>query len=447
MNQEHLIGWHAIGRLSLRRAWPRASEATHARRRLRYPALWVLVICLTGTGLHAEEVRGTLKEPVRKPHMVIVDDRGQEHKFDVSRASYRSGIGGRSETNETHLPLRCPLVVEHENGVASVVTLDWQWYEFPALWLEERIDGFEHWSKDQLGPDSVFSKRWMVLGLLGVTLVSLTCGMVSSLIVSNRMAFFSDAVAHCAFAGIALGLVLFLLGIVSDDGILGIMILFGVLVGLGIAYVRERTGLANDTVIGVFFAASMGLGAVLLKGVRGAPSRYSSPENFLFGDLLGVNGKDLVYLALLLGACAAFLYWFYNSLVFTSFNPSLARSRGFSIRLGNYLFIILLGLIVNICLKVVGALLINALLILPAAAAANVARNLRQFFWISTLLSLIAGVTGLLLSDWWSPVLGGRTIHLGSGGLIVLVGVMFFFASMFLGRWVRGARPSLRPGL
>jgi zinc transport system permease protein len=151
-----------------------------------------------------------------------------------------------------------------------------------------------------------------------------------------------------------------------------------------------------------------------------------------------------VYLAVLLLGTAVFLGLLYNSLIFISFNPSLARSRDFAIHLGNYLLIILLALIVNICLKVVGALLINALLILPAAAALNLARNLRSFFWLTNAISLAAGLGGFLLSYGWHPVIGGYLIDLGSGGLIVMVGVVIFFVSMALSRWVRGARPAYR---
>jgi zinc transport system permease protein len=294
----------------------------------------------------------------------------------------------------------------------------------------------------------LLGEAFTIRGLLGVILVSLICGVVSSLVVSNRMAFFSDALAHCAFAGVALGLIFYLVGLASeDDGILAIMVAFGVLVGLAIAWVREQTSLANDTVIGVFFAGAMGFGAVLLKVASKLGSRFS-PENFLFGDVLGVFGRDLIYLLLLFLATVTFLYWFYNDLVFHSFNPSLARSRLLPTRLASYLLIVLLGLIVNLSLKIVGALLINALLILPAATASNLSRNLRQFFWLSTALSVLAGVGGFLLStsSAWVPYLGRHAVSLPPGGLTVLIGVAAFFLSMGVSRRVRGPRPRMQSG-
>jgi zinc transport system permease protein len=106
----------------------------------------------------------------------------------------------------------------------------------------------------------------------------------------------------------------------------------------------------------------------------------------------------------------------------------------------------LLAVVVNTCLNIAGALLINALLILPSASAGNLSRNMRQFFWLSVVLSLVVGLGGYLTSVYWVPEVGSRRIHLVSGGMIVLVGVGCFFLSMALSRWARGNRPSLRTG-
>ena len=130
-----------------------------------------------------------------------------------------------------------------------------------------------------------------------------------------------------------------------------------------------------------------------------------------------------------------FLYWNYNSLVFTSFNVSLARSRGVSVRLCNYLFIALLGLIINVCLQIVGALLINGLLIVPAATAANFSRNMRQLFWWSVGLCQLVGLGGILLA--WEISIPDPTqatpIKFGVSGTIVVLSVLLFFLSMIVG--------------
>jgi zinc transport system permease protein len=331
-----------------------------------------------------------------------------------------------------------------------VCAYQFDWGERAGSWLDDRVFDFCDWWRERHGVESNLSQAWLITGLLGGALASLICGVISSLVVSNRMAFFSDALAHCAFAGVSLGLILHLLGVItSDSGILATTILFGVLVGALIAYVREKTPLASDTVIGVFFAGAMGLGAVLLKmvsrhGVGGA----FSPETFLFGDILAVTGRDIIYLAFLTAVMIAFLCWLYNRMVFASFSPSLARSRNFPVRLGSYLFIILLALIVNVCLKVVGVLLINALLVIPGATAAILARNLRQFFWWSVALSLTAGLGGLAIgaSPRFAVKIQGHTYSPASGGVIVVLGVVLFFLAMLISRLVRGPRPAARTG-
>src|SRR5262249_46569243 len=129
----------------------------------------------------------------------------------------------------------------------------------------------------------------------------------------------------------------------------------------------------------------------------------------------------------------------YNQFVMASFNPSLARSRNIPLRLCNYLFVVLLALIVNLCLRAVGVLLINAMLVVPAAAAANVSRNLRQMFWGSVLISVISGVAGLWLSNTVRlPIGRGTPIDLEPSGAIVVLSVLTFFATMAVKSWQAG---------
>jgi zinc transport system permease protein len=277
--------------------------------------------------------------------------------------------------------------------------------------------------------------------ILSVLLVTAICGMVGALVVGNRMAFFSDAMAHCAFAGVALGILLTLFLGAGESGPRGpetfrwlvplIMVGFGALMGLGIAFVKDNTELASDTVIGVFFAGAIGFGAMLLSALKG--QRAIDPETFLFGSPLFVRDVDFLYLAILFVLTTALLFWRYNHLLLASFNQSLASSRRISLRLNNYLFILLLALIVNFSIVTVGALLINALLIVPAATASNVSRNLRQMFWLTFGLSIAAGLTGLYLSNTYQMPLGpGTAIQFGPSGTIICVSVALFFASMLV---------------
>jgi len=284
---------------------------------------------------------------------------------------------------------------------------------------------------------TIFWHTWSVYALFGIVLVALVCGSMGALVVGNRMAFFSDALAHCAFAGFALGMVIFLfIGVapnVVQQWLTLIMVAFGIVVGLLISCVREQTGLASDTVIGVFFAGAIGLGAIFTKAA--AARRFFNIEAFIFGDPHFVEAPHLVYLLGLLLVTAVFLAFLYNDLILTSVSPSLAMSRNVPVRLCRYLFVILLGLVVNLCLQVAGVLLINAMLIVPAATAANFCRNLRQLFWWSIALSLISGVGGQLLA-WESSVKWGLPV--GMGGTIVVLNVFFFLISIAIRSWRGG---------
>jgi zinc transport system permease protein len=318
--------------------------------------------------------------------------------------------------------------------------------------LEHWLDDGILWFTTQMPVNSFWSIQFNVRALLAILLVSLICGSVGSMVVGNRMAFFSDALAHCAFAGVALGLLLALVtGAQKEDfkswiGL--IMVAFGVVIGLGIARVREKTSLASDTVIGVFFAGAIGLGAVFMKAVSGR-ARYFNLENFLFGNPLDATSGDILVLLVLLVPTAVFLFFLYNSLVFTSFNPSLARSRRVPTRLCNYLFIALLGVIVNLCLQVAGALLINALLIVPAATAANLSRNMRQLFWLSTLMCVFVGLGGQFLH--WEirvPEPGtNNVIQFGLSGITVVLSVILFFFSMLIKPAMERALLRINPAL
>ena len=279
-----------------------------------------------------------------------------------------------------------------------------------------------------------------VRAVLAVLLVSLTCGIVGSLVIGNRMAFFSDAMAHTAFAGVSLAFVTIILvtGASSSADVEPYlwciplaMCGIGILAGITIAFVREKTNLGSDTVIGVFFAFALGLAALLLRPLRKIVN--FDLDGYLFGDLTSITEKDLLVLAALALVTAVLVGGRYNSLVFGSFNPSLARSRGLAVRLNNYLFIVLLAMVVNLSIRAVGILLINALLIVPAAAAANVSRNLRRMFWFTLLGSVLAGLFGYHLSSNMGISFDGKeALSVAPSGAIVLVVVGWFAASLLL---------------
>ena len=164
--------------------------------------------------------------------------------------------------------------------------------------------------------------------------------------------------------------------------------------------------------------------------------RLFNIDSFIFGDPLGVQASDLLMLASLLIVTILFLARFYNEMVLTSVHPSLAMSRRVPVTMLRYLLIVLLALIVNLCLQIVGVLLINGLLIVPAAAAANLSRNLRQHFWWTLTLTVGCGLGGQLLA--WEINARFEKAELGIGGVIVVLVSVCFFVSMAVGPFLRG---------
>ena len=280
-----------------------------------------------------------------------------------------------------------------------------------------------------------------VNAVAAITLVCFASGLVGSLVVGNRMAFFSDAMAHTAFAGVATGILVVLLVHQPKTATEAqqhfwlvplVTIGLGLCVGAAMEFLRERTGLTNDTVIGVFFAAAIGFAVTVMPSVKRRTG--IDPDLFLFGSPLFVSPAELVTLIVLAGIVSAVIVWKYNALAFGVVSPPLARSRGLSVRFGNYLFLILLALVVNVSIRAVGVLLMNAILIVPAAAAANIATNARSMFRLTLLLSVLSGWVGYVLSVHAEiPLPTGGALELSPGGSIVLTAVALFAITLIVG--------------
>ena len=264
-------------------------------------------------------------------------------------------------------------------------------------------------------PFSFLQYTFMKNALLAILLITPLFGMLGTMAVDNKMAFFSDALGHSALTGVALGVVLGM-----NDQMLP-MLLFGVLWAALITFVKQHSRMSADTIISVFSSASIALGLVILSR-GGAFARYSS---LLVGDVLSVTAEDL---PLLLGALIlVFVCWtfLFNPLLLTSVNASLARSRGIRTKLTEYGFTILVALCVMVSIRWVGVMLINSLLILPAAASRNLARNAVSYLWGSVLISLVCGIAGLILSYY---------LNTSAGAAIVLLCALVYFISLPLRR-------------
>ncbi|MDO5484119.1 MAG: metal ABC transporter permease, partial [Desulfovibrionaceae bacterium] len=214
-------------------------------------------------------------------------------------------------------------------------------------------------------PFECLQLRFMQQALLALLLLTPLAAMLGVHVVNCRMAFFSDAVGHSAFAGVALGL---LLGI---DPLLS-MPLFGLLVGLTVIGVQRRSRLSADTAIGIVFSAVVALGLAVVSRAGGAARDM---QRFLYGDILTISEGEILVLAVLFLLGLIFQFVAYDRLLYIACNPVMARAHGIRVRLWQYLFAGLLSLVVMFAVRGVGVLLVTALLIVPAATARNLARS------------------------------------------------------------------------
>ncbi len=262
-------------------------------------------------------------------------------------------------------------------------------------------------------PFSWADYKFMVNAFVAILMIAPLMGVLGTMAVNNKMAFFSDALGHSAFTGIALGV---LLGIKNE---MISLIAFGVFLALIITRVKNKGKASSDTVISVFSSTAVALGLLVLS-YGGGFSKYSS---YLVGDILSVTEKEL--LGLFIALIGVLIVWslIYNKLLVISVNRELAASRGIKTSVYENIFVIVVAVVVMMSIKWVGILLINSLLILPAAAARNIAKNSRQYLAFSVAISLICGVSGLLVSFYADT---------SAGATIVTVSAIMFFATYLL---------------
>ena len=209
------------------------------------------------------------------------------------------------------------------------------------------------------------------------------------MVVTRHMSFFSDALGHSAFTGVAIGS---LCGLAEP---LWGAVIFAALLALLFTFVRRRTSLASDTVIGVFSSTAVALGIFIATFGGGSFTKFNS---YLIGDILSVTPGKTVLLALILLGVLLLWGFFYNKLMLSAVHPALAGSRGINIFWQDALFSVAVAVVVTLSMTWVGLLVINSLLVLPAAAARNLAKNMWQYHLLSLLAAVVAGVAGLLTS-------------------------------------------------
>ena len=261
----------------------------------------------------------------------------------------------------------------------------------------------------------MFEYGFMQNAVLAILIITPLFGMLGTVIVNRKMAFFSDALVHSALTGIAIGIVL---GIGDANAA---MIVFAVLFALFLNYISNKSNASTDTIISVFSSCSVAVGLAILSW-GGSFSKYSS---ILVGDILSITRKEIFYLFLLFAATMLFYVVCFNWLNAAGIHRTLAASRHIPVGLMENLFSVFVALVVTLSIKWVGILIINALLILPAAASRNLSENMREYHFFSVLFSLFSGMTGLFTSYY---------TNVATGPMIVIFASILYF-STYLYHW------------
>ena len=268
---------------------------------------------------------------------------------------------------------------------------------------------------DFLLPFQWLSHTFMKNAFIAILIITPLFVLLSTMVVSNKMSFFADSLGHGAFTGIALGI---LLG--GMDPMWGAT-LFSVCFAIAITVIKNKGTSSTDTIIGVFSSMSIALGLVLMS-FSSSLSKFSS---YLVGDLLSISQGQIVLLIFVFIAVITLWVLIFNKLLVTSLNTSLANSRGMNTLLIEIIFTCTIAVIVTITIRWVGLLIINSLLVLPAAAARNISKNVRQYHLFSILIAIFSGIVGLIISYYLNTV---------TGATIVLVASVIFFITLLAKR-------------
>lgn len=265
-------------------------------------------------------------------------------------------------------------------------------------------------------PFKFIEYNFMKNALIAIILISPIFAILGTMIVNNKMAFFSDALGHSALTGIAIGMVLGITNVNIS------MIIFAILFSVILNYIKNKTTYGADTIISVFSSIAIAIGLAMLSGT----SNFSKYSSYLVGDILSINSKEIIYLTITF--CVIFIFWYFcfNKLNSISINPVLARSKGINVKLIDNIFVILISIIVMISIRWIGILLINSLLILPAASSRNISKNMRQYHTYAIIFSIICGLSGIVISYY---------CNIPTGPMIVILSGIIYFISFIYNRY------------
>jgi len=265
-----------------------------------------------------------------------------------------------------------------------------------------------------------FQYAFMVNALVAAVILGPLLGGLGTLVIAKRLAFFSEAVGHAALTGIALGV---LLGEPPENPVISLFS-FCLVFALLLHFVRNRTNVPYDTLVGVFLALALAVGAAMLMYVARKINIHIL-ENVLFGSILTVTDMDLLILLCCSVIIVLFLIPTFNRILLTCISPDIARVRGYNTHFYDYLFVIMITLVTIASVKIIGAVLVGALLLIPGATARLLTYDMGSFVRLSAVLATLSCVLGTIL-----PM--QLQIPIPSGAAIIIVAALFFlFATTY----------------
>ena len=266
---------------------------------------------------------------------------------------------------------------------------------------------------EKIVPFQWINYDFMKNALIAVLIITPLFAILGTMIVNQKMAFFSEALGHSAYTGIGIGIVF---GFANKNLS---MLIFAIIFALGLNRIKRKNTVSTDTIISVFSSLGTALGLVILSS-GGNFSKYS---NLLVGDILSITPKEIRLLGIVFLLAVIFWLVAFNQLHAISINASLAKSKGVKVEYIEDIFAVLIAIIIMFSIRWVGILIINALLILPAASSRNVSNNMREYHLYSVIISIFSGILGLVLSYYNNTA---------TGPTIVLVASVVFFLTLLV---------------
>jgi zinc transport system permease protein len=262
----------------------------------------------------------------------------------------------------------------------------------------------------------MFTEAYMLRALAAAVLLAPTCALLGVFVTARRMSFFSDTIAHGALAGVALGVWLGMTEVTVP------MVAVSLLVAAAIIWIKENTELMTDTIMALLLSGSVAIGIIILKMLRGSSAQIQA---YLFGDILAVGDQDVMFAAILFGGVFLGVFWKLSPLTLLSAHEEMAFVCGVKVKALNYLFIVVLTITVALSIRLLGIILVTALLVVPPSAARNISHNLRQQILYSLAIGLIGGILGIWLS---------YQLNVPCGPAIVLSSIALFVATLAIGK-------------